>query len=198
MHGVAGLVRQRVHVGKNVLLVIHQDVGRRAVTAGGKRAAAFASGFVAIAPALRAQTFCQSPRIFASQRGQRVEHHFRGLFECETGLDFRNKRHVGIVMMQLGQSQNAPPQIKITKERFQIGADGSNQPIVNGDWHIVRKQRRFQRRGVIARPGVEDIRFDRIGQSRRKRVLMIAELGIKLTKSAFAQRGIALHQKRAE
>src|SRR5581483_6026543 len=44
VHGVAGLVRQRVHVGKNVLLVIHQDVGRRAVTAGGKRAAAFAFG----------------------------------------------------------------------------------------------------------------------------------------------------------
>ena len=56
VHRVAGLVRQRVDVGENIALVVHQDVGRRAVAAGGKRAAAFALGFVAIAPAA-AQTF---------------------------------------------------------------------------------------------------------------------------------------------
>ena len=56
VHRVPGFVRQRVDVGENVALVIHQDVGRRAEAAGGKRATAFAFGLVAIAPA-PAQTF---------------------------------------------------------------------------------------------------------------------------------------------
>ena len=51
VHRVTGFVRERVNVGKDVALVIHQDVRRRAVAAGGKRAAAFAFRFVAIAPA---------------------------------------------------------------------------------------------------------------------------------------------------
>ena len=63
VHGMAGLVRERVNVGKNVVLVIHQDVGRRAVAAGRKRAAPFPFRFVAIAPA-SAQTFAQRIDIF--------------------------------------------------------------------------------------------------------------------------------------
>ena len=34
VHGVTGLMRERVNIGENVLLVIHQDVGWRPVTAG--------------------------------------------------------------------------------------------------------------------------------------------------------------------
>ncbi len=56
MHGVAGFVRERVNIGKDIFLVIHQDVRRRAVASGRERAAAFGLRFVTIAPAA-AQTF---------------------------------------------------------------------------------------------------------------------------------------------
>ena len=66
VHRVTSLVRERVHIREYVLLVIHQNVRRRAITTGGKCAAAFAFVFVTIAPASRAQTFCQHLDIFLS------------------------------------------------------------------------------------------------------------------------------------
>src|SRR4051812_29207962 len=72
MHGVAGFMGERVNVGKYIAFVIHEDVGRGAETAGGERAAAFALGFVAIAPA-SAEAFCEGRRVFFSERRKRGE-----------------------------------------------------------------------------------------------------------------------------
>src|SRR5438067_13822229 len=66
VHRVTGFVRERVHIREYVLLVIHQNVSRRLVTAGGKGTAAFAFVFVTIAPASRAQTFRQHLDVFPS------------------------------------------------------------------------------------------------------------------------------------
>ena len=63
VHRMPGLVRESIDVGEDVTLVIHQDVRRRAETAGGKSAAAFAFRFVTIAPAA-AQTFTESRSVF--------------------------------------------------------------------------------------------------------------------------------------
>src|SRR5205814_9065385 len=66
MQGVPGLVRQSVNVGKYILFVVHQDVGRRVVAAGGKCAAAFPLRFVTIAPA-SAQTIGECAHVFLTE-----------------------------------------------------------------------------------------------------------------------------------
>ena len=47
-----------------------------------------------------------------------------------------------------------------------------------------------------ARP--KNVRFDRVGQGRGERVLMVLEFCVELVKSAFAQFGVAFYQKRTE
>ena len=63
VHGMPGFVGQRVKLGEHVFLVIHQDVRRRAITAGGECSAALAFGFVTVAPAAP-QTLSQDVDIF--------------------------------------------------------------------------------------------------------------------------------------
>src|SRR5215471_13046508 len=97
--------------------------------------------------------------------------------------------------MQLVQPKYAPAKIKISKERFQIRADRLNQAIINGDRHIIRKQRRLERRRIMPCSSLEYVRLNRIGQRRGKRVLMVAEFCVELMKGAFAQFRVAFHQK---
>ena len=79
-----------VHIGEHVLLVIHQDIRRRAVAARGKCAAAFAFAFVTIAPPARAQTFGQHIDVFFSKEAERVQHRFDRLIKGKARLDFGN------------------------------------------------------------------------------------------------------------
>ena len=51
VHRVPGLVSERVNVGEHIALVIHQDIRRRVVAAGGEGATAFPFRLVTIAPA---------------------------------------------------------------------------------------------------------------------------------------------------
>src|SRR5205814_7911671 len=100
--------------------------------------------------------------------------------------------------MQLGQTKDASAKIEISKQRFQVGADGLNQAVIHGDWHIIRKQCRLERRWVMPCSGVKHIRLNRIGQRRGERVLMVKKFCVELMESAFAQFRVALHLKRAE
>src|SRR6266550_5160567 len=69
MHRMPGLVRQGVNIRKHILLVVHQDVRRRLVAAGGKCATAFPLRFETIAPAT-AQTIGERAYVFLTEGGQ--------------------------------------------------------------------------------------------------------------------------------
>src|SRR5437016_3601676 len=120
------------------------------------------------------------------------------MIKGEARLDFRNERDVRVVMMQFVQAKNAPAQIEIAKERLQIPSDRTDQSLVNGNRHIVGKQRRCERRRIMPCSCVKHIRLNGIGKRRSKRVLMVAKFCVELMKGAFAQLRIAFHQKRAE
>src|SRR5439155_11125616 len=107
VHGVAGFVRERVNIGKDVFLVIHQDVRRGAITPGRERAAALGLGFVTIAPA-PAQTFGQKIDIFFSERRERSENRLDRFIKTDVWFNFQNERHVSSVMMKLIQAEDAP------------------------------------------------------------------------------------------
>ena len=158
MHRVAGLVGQRVNIGENVFLVIHQDVRRSAVAARRKCAAAFPFCFVTIAPAGTAQTFFQNLDIFVSQWRERGQDHFRCLIETRAHFNFRYQRNVSVVMMQLAQPQRATTQIEITKQRLQICPDGINQSVVDRERHIIGKERRHRAPTDNAGPAPEKCR----------------------------------------
>src|SRR5262249_52359204 len=100
--------------------------------------------------------------------------------------------------MQLVQTKYPPAKIEISKQRFQIRANCLNQSVINGNRHIVWKERRCERRRVVPRPCVKYIRLDGIAEGCGERVLMVAELSVELLESTFAQFRIALHQERAE
>src|SRR5262245_6923557 len=100
--------------------------------------------------------------------------------------------------MELVQTKDSPAKIEISKQRFQICPDRSNQALIHGKRHIIREQRRFERRRVMPCSRVKHIGLDRIGQRRSERVLMIAKFPVELMESAFAHLRIALHQKRTE
>src|SRR5205814_3732709 len=136
--------------------------------------------------------------IFLSQRSERSQNHFDGFVECESSLDLRNERNVRVVVMQLGQTKDAPAKIEIAKQRFQIRANRFNQAVIHGDWHIIRKQRGFERRWIMPCSGMKHIRLHRVAKGGGERVLMVAKLSVELLESAFAQFRVALHQKRAE
>ena len=70
VHGVAGLVRERVNVREHVGLVVHQDVGRVAVGAGGECAAAFVFRLVAVAPAAVAEAGFQGGSVLGCRGGR--------------------------------------------------------------------------------------------------------------------------------
>src|SRR4030095_2409354 len=120
VHRVTGLVRQRIDVGENVFLVIHEDVRRSSVSAGRKCTTAFAFVFVAIAPATRVQAVCEYTDVFLPQRSERGQNGFDGLLERKARVDFGSERNVGVVLMQLGQAKNAPSQIEVPEQRLQI------------------------------------------------------------------------------
>src|SRR4029450_12634240 len=97
-------------------------------------------------------------------------------------------------MMQLAQTKRVAAQVEIAEERLQIRADRSNQSVVDRNRHIIRKERSLQRRWIMPGARVKDIRLDRIGQRRGQRILMVPKFRVELTKGAFAQFMIALHQ----
>src|SRR6266496_1337127 len=72
VHRVTSLMRQRVNIGEDIVLVIYQDVRWPAVASRRKRAAALAFTFVPITPALRAQTLRQDVDVFLPERSQRA------------------------------------------------------------------------------------------------------------------------------
>ena len=163
VHRVPGFVGESVNIGKHVVLVVHQDVWRRAVAAGGKPAAAFRFGFVAIAPAAM-QTRGQNIDIFLPQRSERAEHHLDRLIKGDARLNFRDERDIGVVMMQLGQTEHATAQFKIAEKRREMRAHRFDQPFVNGDRHIIGEKRGLKRGGKIAGARPENICLYRIGQ----------------------------------
>ena len=97
--------------------------------------------------------------------------------------------------MQLVQTKSATAQIKIAKQRLQVGADRLDQSVINCDRYIVGKERSLERRWIMSCARVENIRLHRIRQCRGERVLMITKLRVELMEGAFAQFMIALHQE---
>src|SRR5438045_4020762 len=65
MHGMPGFVRQGVNICKHILFVVHQNVRRRVVAAGGKCATSFPLRFVTIAPPAT-QTISECACVFLS------------------------------------------------------------------------------------------------------------------------------------
>ena len=89
VHGVAGLVCQGINVGEHILLVIHQDIRRRVVAAGGEGATAFSLCLVTIAPAA-AQAIGQRMRVFMAERRKRRDDLVDCFVESDVGFDFLN------------------------------------------------------------------------------------------------------------
>ena len=139
VHRVPGLVRERVNVGEDVALVVHEDVGRRAVAAGGEGAAAFPFRLVTIAPAAT-QTFRESAGVFVAERGEGGDHLFDGFIKGDARFDFRDQWDVSVVLMQLVEAEDAAPQVVIAEEGREIPAHGADQAVVNGDRDVIAKE----------------------------------------------------------
>src|SRR5881392_3831882 len=69
MHGMPRFVREGINVREHILLVVHQNVRRRVVAAGGKCATAFPLRFVTIAP-VATQTISECARVFLAEWSQ--------------------------------------------------------------------------------------------------------------------------------
>src|SRR6478672_5671452 len=65
VHRMPCFMSKGVNIGEHILFVVHQDVRRRAVTAGREGAAAFSLGLVTIAPPA-AKTFSEGADVFFS------------------------------------------------------------------------------------------------------------------------------------
>src|ERR1043166_1654088 len=130
VHRMAGLVRERVNVGENVALIVHQDVGRRAKAARGKCTAPFPFRFVAIAPPT-AQTFAQGRYVFGTEWFKRLQNSFGSFVEGNMGFDLRDQRNVGVVMVQLIQTEDAASELVIAEEGADVVSHGGDQPVIN-------------------------------------------------------------------
>src|SRR5437764_8784763 len=101
-------------------------------------------------------------------------------------------------MVQLVQTQNAPAQFVIAKERREIIPDRGDESLVNRGGNIVAEERCFEGGGIISGASSKDVCLHRVGERRRERELVILELLVELMKGPLAQAVVALHQKGAE
>ena len=114
---MTGFVRERVDVGENIVLVIHQDVGRRAVAAGRKSAAPFVLSFRSDRTSVRANlrlTNRRIPRPAAASAASTVS---IASSKEMSRLNFGHERDIGVVVMQFVEPEHAPAQIVVAKER---------------------------------------------------------------------------------
>ena len=100
--------------------------------------------------------------------------------------------------MEFGQSQNAPAQFVIAKERREILPNRGNQSVVNRHGDIVAEERRFERRRIISGARPKNVGLDRVGEGGRESELVILEFLVELMEGPSAQRVISLDQKRAK
>ena len=110
------------------------------------------------------QTLAQRRGVFGSERLEGGENLFDRLVEGDVRIDFCNQRDIGIVVMQLDQSQNPPAQFVIAKERRKILPNRGNQSVINRHGDIVAEQRGFERGGIISGACAEDIGLHRVGE----------------------------------
>ena len=75
---------------------------------------------------------------------QRRDHFLDRFIKIDVRFNLRDQRHVGVVVVQLAQTENASPQIEISKERLQVRAHRGDQSIVNFYRDVVGKQRGFE------------------------------------------------------
>ena len=101
-------MRQRINVGEHVFLIIHQDIRRRVVAAGGEGATAFSLRLVAIAPTAVQATGQRMGVIMAEWR-KRCDDLVDCFLERDVGFDFLNERDVGVVGMKLVEAEDPPP-----------------------------------------------------------------------------------------
>ena len=141
-------------------------------------AALLAAVLVAVAPAVAGEAFADRVAIVAAQRRQRGEDDFDRLVPRVVHADVGDDRHVGVVEVQIRQPHLPPPHVVVFVQRGKLAVDRGDQVVVDRDRHLVGKQRRLQRRGVIAGLGVVDVPLHRGVQRLGQRVLVRGVLPI--------------------
>ena len=115
MHGMARFMRERVDVGEDVVLVVHQNVRRRCITAARKRTTAFPFRLVTIHPP-PAQAFGQNVDILGTERREGCDHFFGRFIEANASLDFRDEWNIGIVGVELIETEETTSQFIVTDQ----------------------------------------------------------------------------------
>ena len=195
VHGVAGLVRERVHVGENVALVVHHDERRIAETRRTERAAALSFVFVAVAPA-PAQAGAERCDVFPAERREGRQHLIAGRVPRHVGFDFVHDRHVGVVVVDLVELQQAAAQGVVALQRGEVRADGRDEVVVHAHRHVVGEKRGFAGARVVAGAGVEDVGLDRVRERGGDGEFVRVKLRVELLERAPSHVAIPLHEKR--
>src|SRR6267378_1019864 len=102
---MARFVRERVDIGEDVVLVVHQNVRRGGITAARKRTAAFPFRLITIHPP-PAQTSTQNVDILGAEGRERCNHFFDRFIEANASLDFRDEWNIGVVGMELIEAKD--------------------------------------------------------------------------------------------
>ena len=86
VHRMARFMSQGVDVGKDIRLVVHENVGRGLVGSVREGTAALPFVLVPVAPSLLAQTFAENLRVFRAKWAQGGKYHFGRLIEGDIAL----------------------------------------------------------------------------------------------------------------
>src|SRR3954470_18021488 len=100
--------------------------------------------------------------------------------------------------MELFKTEDAAAQFVVAKKRREIISHGGDEPVIDRDRNVVAEERRFESGRIIPGASAENIGFNRIGERRRERELVILKFFVELVERPFAQIVIAFHEERAE
>ena len=135
---MACFVRECIDIGKDVVLVVHQNVRRRRIAAARKRTTAFCFCLVTIHPP-PAQAFGQNVDIFGTEGREGCDHFFGRFIEANASVDFQDKRNIGVVGVKFIEIEDTTSQFIVTDEWRNAFTHRTNQSIIDRDRDVVRE-----------------------------------------------------------
>ena len=132
---------------KTSCLVVHQDVTAGCRNSRAERAAALALAFVAVAPALARKPVARAPAVFVAERRERRETLLDRLVPRRRASSIvRHDRHVGVVVVDVGELQHALAQLRSSgTAAARFARTVRDEVVVDRHRHVVVKERGLAR-----------------------------------------------------